>query len=99
MRDTDRDMLGRAINETQRQLALLVTTVNDLAASVKVEAARRQDLERRVDDLEHDEDGRRTRLVTSSDQRGIGLQLLVVSAAVSLCASLLLVGLSHIAWR
>jgi len=52
-----------------------------------------------VDDLEHDEDGRRTRLVTSSDQRGIGLQLLVVSAAVSLCASLLLVGLSHIAWR
>ncbi len=99
MKWLEREGLERAIVETQRQLALLVTTVGELTASVKVEAARRQDLERRVDVLERDQDGRRQRTHSTSDQRTIGLQLLAVSATVSLCASLVLLAITHVVWR
>ncbi len=91
--------LRQAVEETQRQLAQLVATVAELAAAVKVEDVRRQELERRVRELERDEDSRRTRSAATLDQRHIGAQLILLSATVSMLTSLCLLALTHIAWK
>lgn len=92
-------ILRQAVEETQKQLTLLVTAVADLTATVRVEDARRQELERRVNALERDEDGRRNRVTTTFDQRQIGAQLVALSATVSILTSIFLLALSHVNWK
>ena len=93
------ETLRKAIEVTQGQLAQLIVTVGELASAVRVEIARREDLERRVGLVETAMTQQQRRADTSSDARRNALIVLAVSSAIGLLSSLALLALSHVTFH
>lgn len=78
------DQMTRAVEQTQAQLNKLVETVGELTAAVQVEAAKRQDLERRVGDLATERQQQQQQSSNARLDLRTSAQVAAISGAISL---------------
>lgn len=91
--------LQRTVEATQAQLQQLATMVAELTASVKVLSVQHEELQRRTELIEKYIEAQRARGDTTTDQRKVSAQMVLLAAFISLLSALLLSALSHIPWR